>query len=377
MTGNQAWFEENDSLLQSILRETQDLTHKIEDVIEKKKELEPESLEVLKLLDKKILTGTELMMLPSMPNDYIVDKLLWKDDIVILLAEEKVGKTILANQMALAMTCGQHFLGEYEIPEEQTVLYIQAEGSRYETKDRIRRMAQKVHWESEKFNHMYPSSIALDTEFGYEQLVSDIVDMELNPDVIFLDPLYMSMEGELSSDYKARKFCTNLRRMKEKFDCAIVIVHHKRRPTKDKNGRYSERSNDNEIMGSFVWKAFPSHILNLEEKKNGLRALSCETQRGGNVVKGMELELCGDPIQDDPLYFKVHGSVNHMPYIDQVKQCINTYGKKGACRKMVIEATGLSRSAVDKSFNYLLGKGVSEIEKVDPKRRPVFYRSIK
>ena len=371
---NEEWFAENDTLLQSILKESQNLSNKIEHIIETKPKLTPECDETMALLKKKILRGDELLLLPDMPNNFIIDKFIWQDDVVVMLAKEKVGKTILALQMACAMTCGEHFLGEYEVPEEKKVLYIQAEGSKYETIDRIKRMTQRIKWKPENFYHMYTPSIKLANDKVYAQLINDIIDAGFKPDVIFLDPLYMSVGGSLCSDDLATDFCERVGMLKAQYDGTFVIVHHKRRPSKDKNGNYMEESDDNEIMGSFVWKAFPSHILNLVKKSNGLRALSCETQRNGAVVKGMELMLHGDPEARDPLYFEIHGSADHMPYVDKVKHCITGFGVNGTDRKGIMGLTSLTISAVNKSINYLMGDGVNAIERVNPGGRPVFYR---
>jgi hypothetical protein len=56
------------------------------------------------MMRKPLLTGTDLITFPSQPNDYLIDKLLWKGNIVFLVGQEKSSKSIFTMQQAMAMT---------------------------------------------------------------------------------------------------------------------------------------------------------------------------------------------------------------------------------------------------------------------------------
>jgi len=361
--GTEKDFFDNDPMLRYVLKNF-DISSK--EAFEKSKE----DL-YYKLKDKPILNGLELMSLPAEPDNYIIEKMVWKRDVVLILASEKAGKSILGLQMACALTKGGHFLGEYEVPESMRVLYIQAEGSREETQMRLRSMNknESSDWTPENFFHMYPSSLSLDTDLGYNELIESILKTNFRPDVIFIDPLYMAMQGDLIDNKCARNFCRNIRRLKEQYDCTVIINHHKRRPQKDGTGNYIDRGDD-EIMGSFVWKAFPSHILTLHKRPNNTRSLNCETQRGGNVIKNLVLEL----VEPDPLYFKVI-------YEKDCKSCTQkiieflTEKQTGCSTDSISSELKINPSSVRKSIADLLKE--QRILKVNPTKRPALYAIAK
>ena len=320
------------------------------------------------LHNKPILSGTELMLLPDMDNNYLVEHLLWEDDVAVLLSKEKVGKSIFSIQMACALTCGGTFLNEYDILEPMKVLYVQAEGSRRETIKNLRNMLADgtVKWNAENFYHAFPSALSLDIDEGLNDMIDKIVDNAFIPRVIFVDPLYMAMAGGLTDEKASRKFCRHIRVLKEKFNSTIFICHHENRGTKDEKGNQKEMG-DNSIMGSFVWKAFPSHIIRLKKRDDGIRVLSCETDRGGNIVKNMELKLV-EPI---PLYFKVN-SGEFSPSVDKVFRCLKDAGDEGYCAQQVAVSLRISESTARQSFSYLREKGL--IYKTNPGKCPVLYK---
>ena len=322
------------------------------------------------LCKKTILSGKELMLLPEMENNYLIENLLWQGDVAILLAKEKVGKSILGVQMACALTCGESLLGEYDVMGSKKVLYIQAESNRYDFIDRLKRMTsvKGFRWNPDNFYHMFPPALALDTEEGYDDVLSNIIERELAPDVIFIDPLYMSMQGDLIDNRASRRFCRNVRILQDKFKATIVIVHHENRGVKDKEGKSVEQG-DNSVFGSFVWKAFASHVIRMKKLEDGSRTLSCETQRGGNIVKNMKLEL----VEPDPLMFNVQGTGHCTKSIEQVFKYIEQCGSEGTISTEVMNDTGLSESVVRKGFRYWMDAG--KIYKSNPGKCPIRYKT--
>jgi len=113
-------------------------------------------------LSKAILNGHELISLPAEDNNYIIDKLLWENQIIVLMAEQKAGKSLLSLQMACALSCGEAFLDEFEVNKETRILYIQAEGDRYETINRLKNMTGKggINWNPDNFYHMFPAALS-------------------------------------------------------------------------------------------------------------------------------------------------------------------------------------------------------------------------
>jgi len=274
--------------------------------------------------------------------------------------------------MACALSCGESLFGEYEVPEPMTVLYVQTESTRHETIERLRMMTHKsgVTWVPENFHLMHTPSLSLDTDDGITWLVHAIEDRKIKPRVIFLDPLYMCMQGSLSDDLASRKASKNIRILNEHFGCSNVINHHEHRPVRSRDGSYFTEG-DNSVMGSFVWKAFPNHIIHLSlTKSNQMRRLSCTTQRSSRVIKDMQLVM-KHPI---PLMYEIKGTPDHPSYVGIVLKHIEKGGNHIA--KDIHESTGISLSAVKKSLSYLSRYDVNKIRKVNPGNRPTKYTIV-
>ena len=131
--------------------------------------------------------------------------MLYEEDYIMLAAQDKMGKTILAQQIACNLTTGSPFLGVFEIPKPVNVWYIATEGKTRDLKDRFLRMSRGVKIDTSKLK-LIPTVFRFNTEKGFrclEEIVSKYKD-DL-PKVIIIDALYYS-EGDMYNYYnfKAR-----------------------------------------------------------------------------------------------------------------------------------------------------------------------------
>ncbi len=338
------------------------------------------------IMSKPLMTGNDILDLPTEPNDYLIQKLLWRGNICFLVGAEKACKSIFTFQQAMAMTMGDYFLDTFDVARPLKVLYAQAEGDMNETKDRILRATDKfgVKWNPDNWRHFFPPALSLDTEQGYVDLRDRIRADEFRPDVIVIDPLYMAMEGDLVDNKAARDFCRNIRRLKEEFGCAFIIVHHEHRPKLDKF-KHKIEEGDNAIFGSAMWKNFASHVIRIsivnergnpiaaekdEEAEVKYRKLACATQRSGNIVSKLILEL-----SQEPLMLKIKDQRTNSTAENNVLQCVREKGPIAACQVATI--LSMPDNTVYSCFSKLY-KDKKLIERAgDGKRGKVLYKAIK
>ena len=308
------------------------------------------------IMDKPMMTGEDIMRLPCEPNDYLVENMLWKDNVCLVLAREKVGKTFFTSQMCYAMTVGKPFLGQFDVCKPLNILYIQAEGSMGDTKDRINNSMDNadIEWDPKRWRHIFVPAIHLNTDEGYNHIIEAMAtDEEFVPDVIVIDPLYQALKGSLSDELASRDFVTSVRRIMAKFHCAILLIHHEHRGKKNQMGDAVEEGDDS-IMGSFVWKAFVNHVLRLTwDKKGTLRKMNCTTQRNGNVVEKLDIDLV-KPYG----IFVIPNSGGSSGSEDVVFKNIE-YNEITTCNS-IMEQTGMAMSTVRKCFTRLMAKGLIE-----------------
>jgi len=318
--------------------------------------------------DFDLYTGSQLLGMKSEEDKFLIEHILWEKDVVFLIGDAKAGKSILAMQMACALTCGEAFLGNFEVFNSLNVLYIQMEGTLHETVNRLKEMTcdQGVLWNPEKFFLFYCKNLPLDTTEGFD-LFRETLKKIPKPDVIFLDPLYMAMQGDLIDNQHARAMIKNLRYIKDAGDCSLIILHHEHRPSKDREGRFLPEPGSESIFGSFVWRAFANHIIVLKKSKEGHRRISCDTQRSGKVLENIEIEM----VQPHPLYYKIKGEIQR-PYIKEILGLVQGADQiKGITIEQLVKKSGLSKAAVYISVSILQRE--KRIQKVDCSRRPAHY----
>ena len=101
------------------------------------------------------------------------------------------------------------------------------------------------------------------------QYLIDEIRLYHNPDVVIFDPIYFAFTGSLSEDASVRRFLGNIRRMKQEFDCVIILVHHTHKPKHDNFGNIiAER--DEALFGSKFLKAWADSTIVLTWNKKSL-----------------------------------------------------------------------------------------------------------
>lgn len=339
---DKSFFESNETL-HDILGTT--------DQTEKETKAYDRGKEILRKSNEGFISWDEMMELPHEENNYLIDKFLWEGQVAMLLAKEKVGKSILSKQMICALTSGEALFDEYDVAKKCTVCYLQLEGDRGETKSRFTRMAKGVDVGTENFYWRFYDKLHLDKQRDAELLTKEIYEAEIHPDVIFIDPVYMACSGSLSNDEVVRSMIGNIRGLQKTFNCAIILVHHEHRGVKDKNGREVDEG-DNAIMGSFAFKAFVSHVIRVtKNKKTEIRTLKCDTQRNGGVESEVKLELHENPL----MYKKQLGEIPKGLAEEVYKFILNK--KDGASAVDFITTFGSNPSSVGRAITALKKNG--------------------
>jgi RecA-family ATPase len=311
------------------------------------------------------LTWDEMMKLPHEENSYLIDRFLWEGQVAMILAKEKVGKSILSKQMICSLTSGEPLFDEYDVSRPCNVCYIQLEGDRGETKSRFKSMAEGLKVGKDRFYWRFFDRLSLDKDEDANKLISELYGLDKSPDVVFIDPVYMACSGSLSSDDVVRRMIGNIRRIQETFNCAVLLVHHEHRQSKDQNGKYIDEG-DNAIMGSFAFKAFVSHVIRVTKKADGTRILKCDTQRNGGVESEVRLTL-----QEDPLMYKKQVAKIPSGMTDTVLEYIKAH-KEGVSSIEFVNKHKSCRTTVDRAFVALRKSGLIKKYKIRGKHEVVY-----
>lgn len=303
-----------------------------------------------------IYWGNEVFNYPP-EKDPLIDNLIYENDCICISSQPKIGKSLLAQQLMLNLTTASSFLDTLKVHKRCNVLYVQTEGDRSETIDRLSRMRVGLTVDWSRVFHMNLNGIALNTPDGFATFCALAEKPKAQYDVIIIDPLYTTVKGSLTSDDVATDWIRNVRAFKGQHGAAVVVLNHDTKELLDHKGKKIERGN-NQTFGSQMWLAFFNHNF-VFKKRDGLHLLECGVQRSGKIIEKLEMKL-----MQDPLMF-----VNNAEAVNSREtRLIEVFRKhKRVTIQQVIEA-GLSRSTAFRAVSDLARDGlirkVVEDEKV-------------
>ena len=237
----------------------------------------------------------------------LIEGVLWERDVTMMLGTEKAGKSILAQQMAFALSSGSEFLDKFRVPEACGILYLQTEGKNAEMARRIECMERGLPLNRAFYFRAYKKFLPLDVPEFKEELVALLSSLKPRPKVMFIDSLYTSCVGDLTSNKDMRLFLAEVSYLCDAFSLAAVIIHHETKEgfVPSEGGKLVKvNQGDKRSYGSVFLRAFVENILYLSSsgrKRDALREFRCDTTRTGQTFEREELVL----IQPDPLFFEI------------------------------------------------------------------------
>ncbi len=310
----------------------------------------------------------ELINLDLPPREWLVEGLAKEKDSVILVGNEKSGKSLFLYQLISSLTSGQPFLDNYATFKPRKVTYIQLEGELSDSQDRFKRLNKTLEYEYKNCLYMFRAPLQMQNN-EYSQALSHYIKTKWkgeNPDVVIFDPIYFTFTGSLSDDEVVRKFIGNLRIFKEALNCAIILVHHTHKQKWTTDG-FTIEEGEEAIYGSKIFNARADHILLFKyDKRRQVRILSCNTQRSGDIIRECVLKL----IEPDPLYFEITHDhtigTKELPIIDLLSKY-----QRGLTVDEIIAHLSITKGLFYKSIKKPLSENI--IEKSEHSR-PIIYK---
>jgi hypothetical protein len=158
------------------------------------------------------------------PN-YLVKGLIPREGLIVVWGPPKCGKTFWAFDLAMHVTLGWDYRGRKVEPG--TVVYIACEGERgLAARKEAFRIARLTETDDPPF---YLLTTRLDLAAQVDALILDI-DAQIPPDrtcaAIIVDTLNRSIRGSESSDEDMTAYVAAADALRERFRCAVIIIHH-------------------------------------------------------------------------------------------------------------------------------------------------------
>ena len=172
--------------------------------------------------------GQLLQHSPAPPPALIEPGLLPASGILFVGGEPKVGKSILAANLALALASGTSRAG-FQVPAARRVLICQFELPASQLASRLAPMRSPIG-EAADSNLLIDTAAAghlLSTPRGADHFLRAI--RTAKADVVVLDPLYSTHDQDENDTRAMAALCQTLLRLRDASGAALVVIHHIRK----------------------------------------------------------------------------------------------------------------------------------------------------
>lgn len=140
------------------------------------------------------ITLDVLELEPDEEREYLISDFMVKGEPMIIGGPSKSLKTSISLEMAIALSHGQKFLGTFDVPTPQKVMYISGESGKHTTKETAKVIKLARDWaglpggENLHVSFRLPK---LDDVFHVDDLLRELDEKKIT--VCFIDPLYRSL----------------------------------------------------------------------------------------------------------------------------------------------------------------------------------------
>lgn len=210
----------------------------------------------------------------SIKKDTIVENLMISNGVYLLVSHPKVGKSMLAQQLAFSLTTGEDFLGFKVNPSH--VLYITTEGDINQLQDRFKLMNLKPNIDKLHIIDYddIPDFYIREIEINIHELTFDkeplFIIIDMFKDIKFDKDYNLNVYQEVN-DVVFKKF----KEICRKYNATLLVTHH--------------LNKRDETMGSVGMNADVSGIIKLKESKTNYNKLTLDYK--GRDLGRFELSL--------------------------------------------------------------------------------------
>lgn len=244
-------------------------------------------------------------------RSWIIPGLIERQGRVLLVGAEKSGKSLLALTGAVQAAAGLKVWDRFETDIPPTVLYMDLEMTRSSIRRRLRGLTISAKLPDGALYLLHTAG-AMDLKSARERRDLYAQLDEVQPDVLFIDPLYKFMLTDAVYEKDVRPYIDAMDELRDRYDCGIVLVHHYRKRAHGEGKRGKDAS---DVFGSSILLRWPEMVLGLEE--DALRAIY-DRDDNWNGIKSFPLKRGGQwpiSLQDPELdragaiaqWLRVHG----------------------------------------------------------------------
>lgn len=313
---------------------------------------------------------SELLAMPEVDPDWLVDQLFTVGSNGWVAAEPKVGKSWTVLELVYALSTGMPFLGRFAVKQPRRVIYIQEEDGLQRVLRRFKKLLKGDPSRQAPNDDFLLWSIRagfkLDSAAWMERLSQEIGSF--SAEVVVLD-VFNRLHGAKENDQQQMTAILNtLIGLTNRYGCSFIVVHHNRKPQQGDDARANQM-----IRGSGVLAGWAECSLYLKRSKekdtivvtpeskdtpemDDFTITLTDTENGGIVLE------MGDALPAD------HMTPADRAAIEAVQRI--TDRGIGATVQAVAEALGKDRTTVQKRLTKLVEAGYLDVTAISSTSNP-------
>lgn len=319
---------------------------------------------------------SELLAMPEVEPDWMVDQLFTVGSNGWVAAEPKVGKSWTVLELVYALSTGNPFLGRFAVKQPRRVIYIQEEDSIQRVLRRFKKLLKgdptRQPPSDDYLRWSIRAGFKLDSQAWIDKLRQEL--MTYPAEVVVLD-VFNRLHGlEENKQADMTKLLNILMDFNRIFGCAFIVVHHNRKPQAGSEARANQM-----IRGSGVLAGWGECSLYLRRSKDkdtiivtpeskdapemdDFTIVLRDMDNGGIVLEMGEVEKTERVSLADTEAIKA--------VADLMKRGI------GATAKAVAEALGKDRSTVYRRLTKLVEAGYLEATPISNTSNPTLVYTV-
>lgn len=291
-------------------------------------------------------------------EEWIVEELIADGKVTILAADTGVGKSMLAEQIGIAVASGLNEVLGFKIPSEKRVLFINLEMTDRDFQKRLLKMnsiegVKGSNWEE---NLTITSSDEEDKTLLFDNAwdrIEATIELHERYHLIIVDNLYTSLEADQESNKELKRVIQKMEHVAKMKGSAILLIGHHIKHNKDRDYLITST-----IHGASALQNYAQIIIQIAKSdiEPGLVLFRINKNRFSKAFEGRTFGITMD---NNTCWFHWDGiiedSYNHLvstPTTHRRKKVLDNFGKR-LTRKEVVAwylKNGKTERAADKAL---------------------------
>jgi len=304
----------------------------------------------------KAITHAELLKTEDKKQEYIIEGFMPKSCYALLGAKPKLGKSILASQLAQNAASGTDFLGMHV--KKTTVVYMQLENGGKRERSRLAMQHSEIplpiiyffEWEY------------LNTESGQKAIIEML--KEYKPGLLIIDTLSRAINAKLDQNDagQAAEIGYFIQKLSVDFDMAIWVIHH--------HGKMATGDPGLDLRGSIAFAQSADLLIGMYKNQDG----TCNLRTSARDTDEVDLRI---KLDKEVTWAWVNlGEDKDIRLIEakkKIHEALDAIGEANA--RDIAEEIGVSRVAIQNHLKPMRMNGELEYRVNPHKRGEILYKN--